>query len=183
MNGKARATRWREKQVAGGGKPIGVTLTAPAALALESLQSTFRWSQREAISLALEFAAHHQELLAKAPEASPQAESPLEHGPDSRIADLEARLSQLEALLAGVQQAKEQVTPEEEARRNKEALIGFTARQMMEHGERMSRVQLYAAAKQQGVPVPGSQHEYNVFISYHMDVIRDMMRTLKERTH
>lgn len=183
MDGKARATRWRERQVAGGGKPIGVTLTAPAAVALESLQSTFNWSQREAISLALEFAAHHPELLGRVSSMTQPSDSPVHPPTAQRIEDLEQRLAQLESLLAGKQQPVEQITPEEEARMRKEALISFTARQMMEHGERMSRVQLYALAKQNNIPVPPTQHEYNVFISYHMDRIRDMMRSLKERTH
>jgi len=183
MDGKARATRWREKQVAGGGKPIGVTLTAPAAIALESLQSTFNWSQREAISLALEFAADHPELLGRTSSIELSTEPGRDTPTAQRIEDLEQRLAQLEALLAGKQQQPEPATPEEEARKRKETLISFTAKQMMEHGERMSRVQLYALAKQHNIPVPPTQHEYNVFISYHMDMIRDMMRSLKERTH
>lgn len=183
MNGKARVSRWRARQVAEGGKPIGVTLTAGAAQALESLQSSHRWSQREAISLALELAAGHPELLRDGLSMDDDMVNGVPDSASRRMEDLEQRLEQLEAMLAAQQQAVLQPTPEEEARQAKEVLIAFTARQMMEHGERMSRVQLYALAKQHKMPVPPTQHEYNVFISYHMDMIRETMRTLKERTH
>lgn len=183
MNGKARATRWRERQVADGGKPIGVTLTAQAAQALESLQSVHRWSQREAISLALEFAAGHPEFLGTR-NALPLPMDACEFDSTSRrIEDLEQRIEQVEAMLARKKEEEQQAGPENDAREAKAALIAFTAKQMLEHGERMSRVQLYGLAKQHNMPVPPTQHEYNVFISYHMDMIRDMMRRLRERTH
>jgi len=183
MDGKARATRWREKRVAEGGKPIGVTLTAGAAHALESLQAAFRWSQREAISLALELAAGHPELLTSSVMPPMPLDGPEDDSTFRRMEDLEQRLEQLEAMLAEKAEAEQEETPEEGARKAKEMLISFTARQMMEHGERMSRVQLYSLAKQHNMPVPPTQHEYNVFISYHMDMIREMMRSLRERTH
>lgn len=182
MSGKARATRWRAKQVAEGGKPIGVTLTPGAALALESLQTVHHCSQREAISLALELAAGHPELL-HTPNTMPHVlEPPAGDCTSRRMEDLEQRLEQLEAMLAAKQEAERETSPADAAREAKEVLITFTARQMLEHGERMSRVQLYSMAAQHNMPVPPTQHEYNVFISYHMDRIRDMMRTLKERT-
>jgi hypothetical protein len=186
MNGKARATRWRERQVADGGKPIGVTLTAQAALALESLQSVHRWSQREAISLALEFAAGHPEFSGAQGEVSlsPLSMDTFDFDSTSRrIEELEQRLEQVEAMLARSKEEERQSGPEADAREAKSVLIAFTAKQMLEHGERMSRVQLYGLARQHNMPVPPTQHEYNVFISYHMDMIRDMMRRLRERTH
>ena len=183
MNGKTRATRWRAKQVAEGGKPIGVTLTAGAANALESLQAALRLSQREAISLALELAAGHPELLHASGDIPIVLDNPTEVSMTNRIEDLEQRLEQLEAMLAAKKEEELQGAPKSEAQKAKEMLIAFTAKQMMEHGERMSRVQLYALAIQHNMPVPPTQHEYNVFISYHMDMIREMMRSLKERTH
>jgi len=183
MNGKARATRWREKQVAGGGKPIGVTLTAPAAQALESLQNIHRWSQREAISLALEFAAGHPEFTGTHRGISLPLDTAEDDAASRRIEDLEQRVEQIEAMLAREKEEQLQTTPEDAAREAKAVLIAFTAKQMLEYGERMSRVQLYSLAKEHNMPVPPTQHEYNVFISYHMDMIRDMMRRLKERTH
>lgn len=183
MNGKARATRWRAKQVAEGGKPIGVTLTAQAALALESLQSAFRWSQREAISLALELAADHPELLRIPPSASLPAPPSDSISTSQRVEELEQRLELLESMLSKREEDERRSKPEDEARLARKMLITFTAKQMLEHGERMSRVQLYALAKQHDMPVPQTQHEYNVFISYNMDMIREMMRSLKEQTH
>jgi precorrin-2 methylase len=183
MNGKARATRWREKQVAEGGKPIGVTLTAQAAQALESLQAVFRWSQREAISLALEFAAGHPEVFKGTSDLPIPMDSQEDDSTSRRMEDLEQRLEQLEAMMAEKAEAARQESPEEGARKAKEMLITFTAKQMIEHGERMSRVQLYSLAKKHNMPVPPTQHEYNVFISYHMDMIREIMRSLRERTH
>jgi hypothetical protein len=183
MNGKARATRWREKQVAEGGKPIGVTLTAQAAQALEALQASFRWSQREAISLALEMAAGHPELFKGESNLQMTLDSQDDNPASRRIEDLEQRLEQLEAMLAEKAEAERQDSPEEDARKEKEMLISFTAKQMVEHGERMSRVQLYSLAKKHNMPVPPTQHGYNVFISYHMDMIREIMRSLRERTH
>jgi len=179
MDGKARTSRWRARQVAEGGKPIGVTLTPGAALALENLQSTLNLSQREAISLALEVAAEHPELL----HDSPDMEYMARNRPAARIEDLEQRLEHLEAMLAARNEQEQEASPQEEEKQAKKKLITFTARQMMEHGERMSRVQLYTLARQNNMPVPPSQHEYNMFISYHMDLIREMMRSLKERTH
>lgn len=179
MDGKARTSRWRARQVADGGKPIGVTLTPGAAQALETLQSVFNWSQREAISLALELAAGHPELL----HDSPDMQFVKKDRAASRLEDLEQRLEQLEALIAAGKAQNEEASPQEEEKKAKQKLIAFTAKQMIEHGERMSRVQLYALAKQHNMPVPPSQHEYNMFISYHMDRIREMMRSLKERTH
>jgi len=183
MDGKARTTRWRARQVAEGGKPIGVTLTPKAAQALESLQSTFQWSQREAISLALEIAAGHPELFHDPLEL----DTPGNDLVSRKMEDLEQRLEQVEAMLAAKEQEEAQASSADDdqksAQRSKEKLIAFTARQMMEHGERMSRVQLYALARQHNMPVPPTQHEYNVFISYHMDMIREMMKSLKERTH
>lgn len=182
MNGKARATRWRAKQVAEGGKPIGVTLTPGAALALESIQTSFQCSQRAAISVALELAAGHPELLhltgdnRQEPAASPGECT------SRRMEDLEQRLEQLEAVLAEKHEKERESSLEGNAREAKEVLITFTARQMLEHGERMSRVQLYTLAREHNMPVQPSQHEYNVFISYHMDRIRETMRALKERT-
>ena len=180
MDGRARVTRWRARQVAEGGKPIGVTLTAAAAQALQSLQAAFNWSQREAISSALELAAGRPDLFS---------------GPDStaagvgqeiqsrRIEELESRLEQLEARLAEQEAAIRSDLASDEAKEGKRRLLTFTAQQMLEYGERVSRVQLYAQAKAQGLPVPASQHEYNMFISYHMDMIREIMRRLKDRTH
>jgi len=96
--------------------------------------------------------------------------------------DMEQRLEQLEAMLAAKHEQERESSLEGSAREGKEVLITFTARQMLEHGERMSRIQLYTLARQHNMPVQLTQHEYNVFISYHMDRIREMMRTLKERT-
>jgi hypothetical protein len=182
MNGKARATRWRAKQVAEGGKPIGVTLTPGAALALESLQTSFQCSQRAAISLALELAAGHPELVHLSSDISQEPGASPSDCTSRRMEDMEQRLEQLEAMLAAKQEKERESSLEGSAREAKEVLITFTARQMLEHGERMSRVQLYTLARQHNMPVQPTQHEYNVFISYHMDRIREMMRTLKERT-
>lgn len=183
MDGKARTAKWRARQVAVGGKPIGVTLTPQAAMALETLQSSFRWSQREAISMALELAAGHPELFEEAKLLAHRAQTALGGFGPGRIEELEQRLEQLEAVLAANGEQSREPTAEDQARENKEKLLSFTARQMMEYGERMSRVHLYALAKEHNMPVPPSQHEYNVFISYHMDIIREIMRSLKERTH
>ncbi|MBI4805261.1 MAG: hypothetical protein HY795_08495 [Desulfovibrio sp.] len=182
MNGKARATRWRARQVAEGGKPIGVTLTAGAAQALESLQAVYRMSQREAISQALELAAGHPELFHSTREM-PLSDVLGEGSTSRRIEELELRLEMLEATLAKKAEEEQQASAPNQAQEDKAILIAFTAKQMLEHGERMSRVQLYALAKQHNMPVPPTQHDYNVFISYHMDMIREMMRSLKERTH
>lgn len=179
MNGKARTTRWRAQQVAEGGKPIGVTLTPAAAQALQSLQATFNWSQREVISLALEIAAGNPELLHGAGNIDEDSSEPVSR----RLSALEQRLKQLEAAVSGSSGRSGRNGGTDAASAGKQELIAFTARQMMEHGERMSRVRLYSLAKEHGVPVPSTQHEYNVFISYHMDVIRDLMRRMKERTH
>ena len=181
MNGKARATRWRAKQVAEGGKPIGVTLTAGAAQALESLQAVYRMSQREAISHALELAAGNPDLFHSS-RGMPLSSDLGDGSTSRRIEELELRLELLEAMLAKKDE-EELIPPPDEAKETKAILIAFTAKQMLEHGERMSRVQLYALAKQHNMPVPPTQHDYNVFISYHMDMIREMMRSLKERTH
>lgn len=182
MNGKARATRWRAKQVAEGGKPIGVTLTAGAAQALESLQTVFRMSQREAISQALELAAGNPELF-HSTKGMPLSDALEDDSTSRRIEELEIRLEMLEAMLAKKSEEEQQASAPNEAQENKATLIAFTAKQMLEHGERMSRVQLYSLAKQHNMPVPPTQHDYNVFISYNMDMIREMMRSLKERTH
>ena len=182
MNGKARATRWRAKQVAEGGKPIGVTLTAGAAQALESLQAVYRMSQREAISQALELAAGNPELF-HSTRGMPLSDNLGDESTSRRIEELELRLELLEATLAKKAEEEQLTPPPDEAKESKAILIAFTAKQMLEHGERMSRVQLYALAKQHNMPVPPTQHDYNVFISYHMDMIREMMRSLKERTH
>lgn len=182
MDGKARVTRWRAKQVAEGGKPIGVTLTPGAAQALENLQALFNCSQREVISLALEFALEHRTQL----EGSQEMNISLDVSSESaaqRLEELESRLEQLEARLAESSAPDQQPTAEESAQENKKKLLAFTAKQMLEHGERMSRVQLYTMAKQHGMPVQETPHAYNIFISYHMDIIRDIMRSLKERTH
>ncbi len=183
MDGKARATRWRAKQVAEGGKPIGVTLTPGAAQALESLQEVFNWSQREAISLALEFALQHQDQLDNSDDAGLTMPTPQNEGALRRIEELESRIEQLEARMAEASEPERQPTAEESAMEDKKVLLSFTAKQMLEHGERMSRVQLYSMAKQQGMPVQETQHAYNVFISYNMDIIRDIMRSMKERSH
>lgn len=182
MTGKARATRWRAKQVAEGGKPIGVTLSPGAAQALESLQTSYQCSQREAISLALELAAGHPELVRTPIDIRNALNPPASDCASRRMEDMEQRLEQLEAMLAAKNEADRGAALEDTVREAKEVLITFTARQMLEHGERMSRVQLYALARQHNMPVQPTQHEYNVFISYHMDRIRDMMRSLKERT-
>jgi hypothetical protein len=183
MDGKARTAKWRARQVAVGGKPIGVTLTPQAAMALEALQSNFSWSQREAISMALELAAGHPELFEDARRLAQRARTPFDGFRPGRMEELEQRLQQLEALLANSRIQPGEPSAEDQARENKEKLLAFTASQMKEHGERMSRVHLYALAKEHNMPVPPTQHEYNVFISYHMDVIREIMRSLKERTH
>ena len=183
MSGKARVSKWRARQVAEGGKPIGVTLTAGAALALESLQASFQVSQREAISLALEIAAGHPELWNVPRDVELPASIMRDDSNMRRMEELEQRLVQLEAVLAAGQEREKEASPEETSRQIKEQLITFTARMMMEHGERMSRVQLYALARQHDMPVPPTQHEYNGFISYNMELIREMMRSLKERTH
>lgn len=183
MDGKARTAKWRARQVAVGGKPIGVTLTPQAAMALEALQSSFRCSQREAISMALELAAGHPELFADAERVAQRAQAPFDGFGPGRMEELEQRLEQLEAMLAAGREQSREPSAEDQARENKEKLLTFTARQMMEYGERMSRVHLYTLAKEHNMPVPPTQHEYNVFISYHMDIIREIMRSLKERTH
>lgn len=179
MNGKARTSRWRARQVAEGGKPIGVTLTPGAAQALETLQASLNSSQREVISLALELAAHNPELL----HGSAQMDVPTKEPVSSRLFALEQRLRQLEEIVSETPGKNGQDNAARGEAEEKQRLIAFTARQMMEHGERMSRVRLYSLAKEHDVPVPPTQHEYNVFISYHMDMIRDIMRRLKERTH
>ena len=183
MDDKARVTRWRARQVAEGGKPIGVTLTPAAAQALLALQSSFNWSQREAISSALEFAAGHPELFATSPEPLQDSTNGNHNGNERRIEELESRLEQLEARLAEQEAATRHGLATDEATEDKRRLLNYTAQQMLEYGERVSRVQLYSRAKSQGLPVQATQHEYNVFISYHMDMIREIMRRLKERAH
>lgn len=183
MSCKERVSKWRAKHVAEGGKPIGVTLTANAALALESLQTYFHLSQREAISFALEIAAGHPELWACMQQHTDASAAPQSGTGRPCITDIEQRLARLEAALATLQNPPPLDTSENALPSIKERLIAFTAQQMMEHGERMSRVTLYSLAQQYSVPVPPTQHEYSVFISYHMDQIREMMRKLKEKTH
>lgn len=182
MDGRARVTRWRARQVAEGGKPIGVTLTAAAAQALEALQTTFNWSQREAISSALELAAGRPDLFSGQDGTVPPAGSCLD-AQARRIDELESRIEQMEARLAEQEAAIRSDLTSDEATEGKRRLLTFTAQQMLEYGERVSRVQLYAQAKAQGLPMPSTQHEYSMFISYHMDMIREIMRRLKDRTH
>ncbi|GAB6035538.1 hypothetical protein JCM15519_00970 [Fundidesulfovibrio butyratiphilus] len=181
MDGKTRAARWRARQVADGGKPIGVTLTAEAAQALDHLQETFKWSQREAISCALVYAAQNPHQLEERAAPGKVALLSVPAANTKRIEELERRLEQLESQLENRQpDGPAPLTPQESAEENKRRLLHFTAEQMLEHGERMSRVQLYARALRQGLDLPDTQHGYNVFISYHMELIRDIMRSLKE---
>jgi uncharacterized coiled-coil protein SlyX len=177
MEGKARATKWRAKQVADGGKSIGLTLTARAAKALESIQTSHNCSQREAVSLALELAAGHPGLMGS--QIPAVADGALSSGLASQLEAMEQRLRQMECRLAEHEAALKEESLLSQAEKDKRQVVSFTARQMLEHGERMSRVRLHAMAKEAGIPVPDTLHEYNVFISYHMDFIREIMRRLK----
>lgn len=193
MAGKSRATKWRTALVAAGGKAVGVTLTPDAAVALDTIQERFKLSQREAISQALVYAAAHME--AEFPRSgSPPGDSGL---PDRRqlalrLTDLEQRMLSLEGRLqAGLQTTSPDFELEPAVLRegrpggtglsgeDLEGLVDFSARRMWEFGERVARAKLYDLARQEGVPIHDTLHEYGTFLSLNMDRIRDRMRLLK----
>ncbi len=194
MAGKSRATKWRAALVAQGGKAVGVTLTPEATKALDTLQQRFNLSQREAISHALEYAAAH--LDPGSPEAvfHPGGPGFLDHRELlARLADMEKRILGLEGR---PDYAPEADSPdfELESVGNPEGwtgtaglsgealdrLVDFSARRMREFGERVARIRLYEMARQEGVPIHASLHEYGTFLSLNMDRIRDRMKCIKD---
>lgn len=193
MNEKSRATRWRDTLVAKGGKPVGVTLSAGAAAALEAIQARYAVSQREAISRALEFAAGHMGREGDGAGFAPGAGDPSELRLIlARIEGLERRLDGIEARSGGPdrESAGEFVLdrPDESGEAGAEAaisgeaadrLVDFSARYMWEFGERVARNKLYELARQEGVPIHDTLHAYSAFVSLHMDGIRERMRNFK----
>ncbi|MEF3695714.1 hypothetical protein [Desulfolutivibrio sp.] len=196
---KSRATRWRATLAAQGGKPVGVTLTPGAASALDTIQARYNVSQREAISRALEFAAAHMG------QEGPGEGFCLggDHQPDlapvlTRLADLERRLGMIEAKppMFGQTGQTGQAGPSEFALEPAVAenqtglaptmtseaadrLVEFSARRMWEFGERVARTKLYELARQEGVVIHDTLHEYSAFVSLNMDRIRERMRDFK----
>ncbi|NDY58796.1 hypothetical protein G3N56_18830 [Desulfovibrio sulfodismutans] len=193
---KSRATRWRATLVAQGGKPVGVTLTPGATSALEAIQARYNVSQREAISRALEFAAAHMGQA----EAGEGFCLGGDHRPDlapvlARLAELERRMGMIEAkppvsgqtgqtgqpefalepAAAESQTGLASTMPGEAADR----LVEFSARRMWEFGERVARTKLYELARQEGVVIHDTLHEYSAFVSLNMDRIRERMRDFK----
>ena len=57
MSGKSRATKFRQKKQAEGYKSIAVTIAPEAVQALAAMKNEFGWTQREAVSHALAYAA------------------------------------------------------------------------------------------------------------------------------
>lgn len=189
----SRATRWRATLVAQGGKPVGVTLTPAAASALDAIQERYNVSQREAISRALEFAAAHmdqetaEEGFWPAEKAHPELSSIR-----ARLAELERQFAMIESSLAAVAHTETHGVPlEPVAAENDqglassifgeaaERLVDFSARHMWEFGERVARTKLYELARQEGVPIHDTLHEYSAFVSLNMDRIRERMRLFK----
>lgn len=189
----SRATRWRATLVAQGGKPVGVTLTPAAASALDAIQERYNVSQREAISRALEFAAAHMDQ-----ETSGEGFWPAEKAQTeltsirARLAELERRFATIESSLSAFSHIEPHGVPLEPVAAESdpgiassifgeaaEHLVDFSARRMWEFGERVARTKLYELARQEGVPIHDTLHEYSAFVSLNMDRIRERMRLFK----
>lgn len=201
MGGTSRSSRWREARIADGGKAVGVTLTAGAARALETLQAELSLTQRQAISLALEYAGTRLSDLAGR-EVSDGAgggdHESRRHGPLGRVAALESRLARVEETLFGPldrpqapsfhlspepSESDRGLSAESDPRgpdpQGHSALLWFTARQMREHGERVSRGRLFEQARHENLPIQDSLAEYSTFVSLNMDRIRELMKSGK----
>jgi hypothetical protein len=181
-----RTAKWRERQVEKGGKPIGITLTPEAKLALESIQGQFNWSQREAVSRALEFASKFREqlfALSLSREVIFDTLNPKEI--KARIEAMERKLEELDRVnwdlreklddLSGQSSPLDKRKFTEEQKR----LLDFTAKQFVRYGENVSRYKLFDLAKQLEVPVHMSSYEYENFVTSNLDVIRDMVKTIQ----
>jgi len=203
MAEKSRSTKWREERVAKGGKAVGVTLDPGAAEALETIQEMFKWSQREAISFALEFTARHKDQI----DVSKQFQkifletfNPREL--QDKVCKMDGRLEALEHVVEDMRLAAESLAaaypasfgeaggaftladaPPEVAAVEVEKwlpLLEFTARQMLEYGERVTRSKLFEMARHENVPVHPSLQEYSAFLSLNMNRVRDLMRHIKD---
>ena len=58
-------------------------------------------------------------------------------------------------------------------------LLDFTAKQILRYGENVSRYKLFDLARQLEVPVHMSSYEYENFVTSHLDVIREMVRSIQ----
>jgi len=181
-----RTAKWRERQVEKGGKPIGITLTPEAKLALESIQHQFNWSQREAVSRSLEFASRFREqlfALSLSREVIFDTLNPKEI--KTRIEALERKIEEFERAnwelrekldaMAGQDSALDKHKFTDEQKR----LLDFTAKQILRYGENVSRYKLFDLARQLEVPVHMSSYEYENFVTSHLDVIREMVRSIQ----
>lgn len=193
---KSRSTRWRASLAAQGGKPVGVTLSPAAAVALEAIQGRCNVSQREAISRALEFAASHmgREEAGEVFFPGGRRDSELAHL-SACLAEMEGRLGRVEDALAasgfpghpGQSEFElEAAVPRDDpgivstiVGEAADRLVEFSARRMWEFGERVARTRLYELARQEGVPIHDSLPEYSAFISLNMERIRERMRHFK----
>jgi hypothetical protein len=190
MTEKSRSTKWREERIAKGGKAVGVTLNPGAAESLDTLQEMFKWSQREAISFALEFTARHKEQIDVSKHFQKIfLETFNPHELQDKVNRMEERLGALEHALddmrlvvesypANVSDAPPVTEPVEVERWL--PLLEFTARQMLEHGERVTRSKLFEMARHDDIPIHPSLHEYSTFLSQNMNIVRDIMRHIKE---
>ncbi len=215
MSGQSRSSKWREERIAKGGKAVGVTLEPGAAESLEVLQEMFKWSQREAISFALEFTARHKDQI----DVSKHFQKVFLETFNPRdlldkMSQLEGKTKALEAEVASLRELVESgVFPQPGGTegsmgmaRDKEdglaagesaghdagrmdepegwePLLEFTARQMLEHGERMTKSRLFETARHERIPIHPTQHEFSSFLSRNMNRVRDIMRQLKEGTN
>lgn len=204
MSEKSRSTKWREERIAKGGKAVGVTLNPGAAESLETLQEMFKWSQREAISFALEFTARHKDQIDVSKHFQKIfLETFNPHELQDKVVKMEERLEALENALEDMRLlAESHLVPASatfgEAAENAFAfadapsviepvevekwlpLLEFTARQMLEHGERVTRSKLYEMARHENIPIHPSLHEYSTFLSLNMNRVRDIMRQIKD---
>ncbi len=205
VNGKSRSSKWRNERISKGAKAVGVTLDPEAAKSLEILQETFNWSQREAISFALDFAASHKDQIdvsrhfqkvfletfnpkdlldkmARLERRTQTLESELgalrEHVESSEASLRAAVRDREEAAFAGETAVHEPGRPDEAG--EWEPLLHFTAKLMLEHGERMTKSRLFEMARHERIPIHPTQHEFSSYLSRNMNRVRDIMRQLKE---
>lgn len=204
MTEKSRSTKWREERIAKGGKAVGVTLNPGAAESLDMLQEMFKWSQREAISFALEFTARHRDQIDVSKHFQKIfLETFNPHELQDKVNRMEERLKALEHALEDMRLVAEAHLVPASATFGETAeiafgfsdappvaesveverwlpLLEFTARQMLEHGERVTRSKLFEMARHDNIPIHPSLHEYSTFLSQNMNIVRDIMRHIKD---
>ncbi len=198
---KSRSAKWRDAHIAKGGKAIGVTLNPGAGKSLEILQETFGWSQRQAISFALEFTERHKDQIDVSNKFQqifletfkPQELKDKVELMERRLQEVETEVAHLRESAASMEKSIEtsfspngeklETSALEAGRKTPErwkSLLLFTAGEMLKQGERVSRSKLYELAKAQNIPIQTSLHEFSTFLSLNMDGIRDIMRILKK---